>query len=50
MALQLEHLRGVGKGMRSALRLDVRGLHGPPKAIEYVQTAVYPKICVSTLV
>jgi len=45
MAFQLENLRGLGKGLNSAaLRLGVRSLHGPPKANEYVETAVYPKI------
>lgn len=44
MALQIENLRGLGKGMSSALRLGVRGLHGPPKMNEYTEKAVYPKI------
>ena len=49
MAFQLENLRGLGKGLNSsALRLGVRSLHGPPKANEYVETAVYPKISVSS--
>ncbi len=48
MAFQLENLRGLGKGLNSSvLRLGVRSLHGPPKANEYVETAVYPKISVS---